>query len=60
MDKGELVDVAVLNVLTGAMIRSVDLQSVNSLSLDDPQLQDELAEALAALQPGTRPGTPSR
>ncbi len=39
----------VLNVLTGAAIRAIELPSVSSLSLDDPQLQDELAKALAAL-----------
>jgi hypothetical protein len=44
-----IVDVPVLNLLTGAMIRSVELPSITSLSLDDPQLQDELAKALASL-----------
>ena len=39
----------VLNLLAGATIRSVELQSITSLSLDDPQLQDELTKALAAL-----------
>ena len=46
---GEPVETPVLNVLSGAMIRAVDLQAITSLSLDDPQLQDELAKALAAL-----------
>ncbi len=49
VDKGEPVTESVLNVLTGATIRAVDLQSVSTLSLDDPQLQDELTKALAAL-----------
>lgn len=49
VDKGESVDAQVLNLLSGAMIRSIDLASITSLSLDDPQLQDELAKALAAL-----------
>ena len=47
-DKGD-VEIATLNLLTGATIRSVDLQSISNLSLDDPQLQDELTKALAAL-----------
>jgi len=48
-EKGEPVDVAVLNILSGAMIRAVELPSITNLSLDDPQLQDELSKALAAL-----------
>jgi len=43
------VDVPVLNLLTGATIRAVELQSIGGLSLDDPQLQDELSKALEAL-----------
>ncbi|MEP6494684.1 MAG: DUF4139 domain-containing protein [bacterium] len=49
VDKGEPVDVSVLNLLTGASIRAVDLQSISNLSLDDAQLEDELTKALAAL-----------
>ena len=48
-DKGEPVDASVLNLLTGATIRSIALTSINDLSLDDAQLQDELTKALAAL-----------
>jgi opacity protein-like surface antigen len=48
-DKDAVIDVPVLNLLTGAMIRSVELQSITSLTFDDPQLQDELTKALAAL-----------
>ncbi len=48
-DKGEPVSVAVLNLLSGAMIRAVELQSITSLSLDDPALQEELAKALSSL-----------
>lgn len=48
-DKGEPVEVSVLNLLTGATIRAVELQSIRSLSLDDPQLQEELTKALTAL-----------
>ncbi len=47
-DKGD-VEIATLNLLTGATIRSIDLQSISTLSLNDPQLQDELTKALAAL-----------
>jgi hypothetical protein len=43
------IEVPVLNLLTGAAIRSVELSSIASLTLDDPQLQDELAKALTAL-----------
>jgi hypothetical protein len=48
-DKGEPVDSPVLNVLTGATIRAIELQSISSLTLDDAQLQDELAKALVTL-----------
>ena len=48
-DKDAVIDVPVLNLLTGAMIRSVELQSITSLTFDDAQLQDELTKALAAL-----------
>ena len=52
-DKGEPVEVSVLNLLTGATIRAVELQSIRSLSLDDPQLQEELTKALTALTKGS-------
>jgi len=45
----EPIEVPVLNLLTGAAIRSIELPSIASLTLDDPQLQDELAKALTAL-----------
>src|SRR5215475_659914 len=49
-ERGEQpVEVPVLNLLTGAAIRSVELPSIASLTLDDPQLQDELTKALTAL-----------
>lgn len=48
-ERGETADVSVLNLLAGPVIRSVELPSISSLALDDPQLQDELAKALAAL-----------
>ncbi|HYV96762.1 MAG TPA: hypothetical protein VE967_04815 [Gemmatimonadaceae bacterium] len=46
---GQPVETPVLNILTGANIRAIELPSVTSLALDDPQLQDELGKALAAL-----------
>ena len=49
VEKGEPIETPSLNLLTGAMIRSFDLPAIASLSLDDPQLQDELAKALVAL-----------
>jgi hypothetical protein len=48
-EKGEAVSVSVLNLLTGATLRAVELQSISNLTLDDPQLQEELTRALAAL-----------
>ena len=47
-DRGP-VQVSTLNLLAGATIRSIELQSISNLSLDDPQLQDELTKALASL-----------
>ena len=46
---GQPIASPVLNLLSGATIRSVELQSISNLSLDDPQLEDELGKALAAL-----------
>lgn len=48
-EKGEVLEVSVLNLLTGASIRSVELPTIASLTLDDPELQDELSKALSAL-----------
>jgi hypothetical protein len=48
-DKGNPVDFAVLNLLTGGTIRAIELDSIKTLSLDDAQLQEELNKALAAL-----------
>ncbi|HEV8495937.1 MAG TPA: hypothetical protein VGQ56_03700 [Gemmatimonadaceae bacterium] len=48
-EKGETYSVAVLNLLTGATLRAVELPSINNLTLDDPQLQEELTRALGAL-----------
>ena len=46
---GESVHVPVLNVLTGATLRAIELQSVTSITLDDPVLQAELVRALTAV-----------
>ena len=48
-EKGETFAVAVLNLLTGATLRAVELPSISNLTLDDPQLQEELTRALGAL-----------
>ena len=48
-DKGEPVSTPVLNLLTGSTIRSINLAAMSDLTLEDPQLQDELTKALAAL-----------
>jgi hypothetical protein len=46
---GEPIAVPTLDLVAGGTIRAVELPSVNGLSLDDPQLQNELTKALAAL-----------
>ena len=46
---GESVQVPVLNILTGATLRAIELHSVTSLTLDDPLLQAELTRALTAV-----------
>jgi hypothetical protein len=46
---GQPVATPVLNLLSGATIRSVELPTISNLSLDDPQLEEELTKALAAL-----------
>jgi hypothetical protein len=43
------VDVWVLNLISGGTIRSVELDQVNKLELEDKQLQQELTRALEAL-----------
>ena len=46
---GEVTESATLNLLSGATVRAIALQSITTLSLDDAQLEEELAKALAAL-----------
>src|SRR5687767_3671920 len=48
-DKQEVVEVAVINILDGANIQSVILDEVRDIQLEDAQLRDELARALAAV-----------
>ncbi|HZN69973.1 MAG TPA: hypothetical protein VFB66_32155, partial [Tepidisphaeraceae bacterium] len=48
-DDSKPVEVAVLNLLTGGGIRSVTLDEVTNLQIEDPQLRDELQRALSAL-----------
>jgi hypothetical protein len=48
-ERSEPVAVSVLNLLTGATLRAIELPSISNLTLDDPQLQEELTRALAAL-----------
>lgn len=43
------IEVPVLNLIAGGVIRSVELPDVRSLRLDDPQLHEELSKALQAL-----------
>src|SRR6185503_17412563 len=45
VERGEPIETATLNLLTGANVRSVNLQSISNLSLDDPQLEEELTKA---------------
>ena len=45
----EPVTVPVLDLLNGATIRAIELSSITTLSLDDPQLEEELTKALSAL-----------
>jgi len=47
-DKGQI-EVWVLNLVSGGTITSVPLDEVTQLQLEDPQLQEELNKALAAL-----------
>ena len=47
--KGETVEQSVLNLVAGGKIVSQPMDSVNSIELDDPKLQDELNKALVAL-----------
>ncbi len=49
VENGQPVETPILNLLTGAIIRSIDLPDIRTLSLDDSTLQEELNRALRAL-----------
>jgi hypothetical protein len=48
-DKGRVVESSVVNLLAGGTIRSIWLDDVQKIELEEPQLQDELNKALLAL-----------
>jgi hypothetical protein len=48
-DKEQIVEVWVLNLITGGTVRSVPLDEVQRVELEDAQLQEELHKALLAL-----------
>ncbi len=48
-DKGETVEQAVLNLVSGGKILSQPMDGISSIQLDDPALQEELNKALLAL-----------
>jgi hypothetical protein len=48
-DKKETYEVSVLNIIKGAQIRSIPIDDLQDIQLDDAQLQDELSKALTAL-----------
>src|SRR5690606_39072844 len=48
-EDGEPVEVPVMNLVSGAQITSVALDEVGTLTLEDDELQAELAQALEAL-----------
>src|SRR5947208_1128985 len=48
--KDQVIETRVLNLLTGGgTIRALEMESVGSIELEDPQLQKELHAALSAL-----------
>jgi hypothetical protein len=48
-DKGQIVEAWALNLVSGANLRSVPLDEVQKMELEDAQLQEELAKALQTL-----------
>ncbi len=48
-EEGHLASLPYLNLLLGGGVRTVPLEEVRELTLDDPKLRDELAKALATL-----------
>ena len=49
VNKDQFVDESLLNLRTGATVRSITLDQVQSLDVDDPKLNRELDEALSEL-----------
>ncbi|MDP9173574.1 MAG: DUF4139 domain-containing protein [Planctomycetota bacterium] len=47
--ENKTVDVPVLNLVSGASIRAIELTDVRDLHFEDPELQDELTKALVAV-----------
>ncbi|HTV47066.1 MAG TPA: hypothetical protein VMG59_01350 [Phycisphaerae bacterium] len=45
----QIIHTWVLNIIDGTQIRSIDLDDLRGVQLDDPQLQSELMQALAAV-----------
>ena len=48
-EEGHLASLPYLNLLLGGTVRTVSLEEVRELTLEDPKLQDEFARALATL-----------
>src|SRR5262245_41324016 len=48
-DKEQIVEVSVLNLIANRTVRSVPLEDVQQIELEDPQLHEELQKALLAL-----------
>jgi hypothetical protein len=48
-DKGEIIQQPFLNLLNNGKIQSLAMDSLSSIKLDDPELQEELNKALIAL-----------
>lgn len=48
-DEKKVIELPVLNLLTDDTIKSIDFEQIRSVKLDDPGLQSELTQALAAL-----------
>lgn len=48
-DNKAVIERPALNLLVGASIKAIYIEDVNEITLDDPQLQEELTKALSAL-----------
>ena len=56
VEKGEIVEMAVLNLLAGASIRSVELQTINNLTLDDRPASGRVDQGIVGAGRGARSG----